>query len=99
MAAQMTIELQRIRYWQGQLLASGDLQTQLLVAEELRRLHNRVLHQAYGIAIGLKLEHDEATGELKLDKDTGEPKLTCGMAYDCAGRALIVEKDRQILLP
>src|ERR1043165_3048669 len=88
MAAQMTIELARVRYWQGQLLSAGDLQTQLRADEELRRLHNRAVHQAYGIAIGLTPTLDE--GELKLD---------CGMAYDCAGRALIVEAARTLDLP
>jgi hypothetical protein len=88
MAAQMTNELTRIRYWQGQLLAAGDLQTQLFVDEELRRLHNRVVHHAYGVAIGL---------EAKLED--GEFTLGCGLAYDCAGRALIVAADRVIPLP
>jgi hypothetical protein len=99
MAARTTTELQRIRYWQGQLLASGDLQTQLLVNEELRRLHNRALHQAHGVAIGLALERDEVTGELKQDAETGNLRLGCGMAYDCAGRELIVGKDREIPPP
>jgi hypothetical protein len=88
MAAHTTTGLERVRYWQGQLLASGDLQTQLRVDEELRRLHNRAVHQAYGIAIGLTPTLDE-------DKLT----LGCGMAYDCAGRGLIVEADREIPLP
>jgi hypothetical protein len=87
-ALQTTTELARVRYWQGQLLASQDLQTQLKVDEELRRLHNRAVHGAYGIAIGL-------TPTL----NAGSIKLTCGMAYDCAGRGLIVETDRAIPLP
>ncbi|HJU56025.1 MAG TPA: hypothetical protein VJ715_15675 [Pyrinomonadaceae bacterium] len=99
MAVRTTTELQRIRYWQGQLLASGDLQTQLLVNEELRRLHNRALHQAHGVAIGLTLAHDETTGALTLDEETKKPTLSCGMAYDCAGRELIVGKDREIDRP
>src|SRR5262245_14224471 len=88
MAVQTITELERVRYWQGQLLALDDLQTQLAVDEELRRLHNRAAHQAYGVAIGL-------TSTL----DAGTFKLTCGMAYDCAGRALIVEADREVPLP
>ena len=46
-------QLERVRYWQGQLLAAGDLQTQMRVVAELRRQHNRAVHSAYGIAIGL----------------------------------------------
>ena len=67
--AQNPRELERVRYWQGQLLASDDLNTQLRVDEELRRLHNRSLHQPYGIAIGLELERDETTKEIKVDED------------------------------
>jgi hypothetical protein len=85
---QRLTELARVRYWQGQLLASGDLQTQLATDEELRRLHNRTVHRAYGIAIGLGAA-----------LEAGAIRLTCGMAYDCAGRGLIVERDRAIPLP
>src|ERR1044071_5102583 len=105
MAAQTTTELERVRYWQGQLLASGDLQTQLRVDEELRRLHNRAVHEAYGIAIGLgsAIEPDNALPgsaiEHKVKIENGKLKLPCGLAYDCAGRALIVEEERTIPLP
>jgi hypothetical protein len=85
---QRLTELARVHYWQGQLLASGDLQTQLATGEELRRLHNRTVHRAYGIAIGLGAA-----------LDSGAIQLTCGMAYDCAGRGLIVERDRTVRLP
>jgi hypothetical protein len=88
MAMQRLTELARVRYWQGQLLASGDLQTQLATDEELRQLHNRTVHRAYGIAIGLG-----ATLE------SGAIQLTCGMAYDCAGRGLIIDQDRIVSLP
>jgi hypothetical protein len=94
MAGETITELERVRYWQGQLLASADLQTQLRVDEELRRLHNRAVHQAYGVAIGLGIADDDAA---KLED--GKLKLPCGMAYDCAGRGLIVEEERTIPLP
>ncbi len=90
MAALKINELERVRYWQGQLLASGDLQTQLLVDAEMRRLHNRDIHQAYGIAIGLELERDATTGKLT---------LSCGLAYDCAGRELVLQSNRAVELP
>ena len=102
MAANTTTQLERVRYWQGQLLGSGDLQTQLGTDEELRRLHNREVHNAYGIAIGLAREKDleknkNEKGLELLDERT--LNLPCGMAYDCAGRALIVEEDRPVRLP
>jgi hypothetical protein len=104
MAAQLPIQLERIRYWQGQLLSAGDLQTQLRVDEELRRLHNRAAHRAYGIAIGLG-HALEALGDAQertkraIEIDNGKLKLPCGLAYDCAGRALIVSTDRIVDLP
>src|SRR5919206_4977097 len=88
MAAQTTNELARVRYWQGQLLTAEDLRTQLESDEELRRLHNRAMHRAYGVAIGLGAALDGAA--LKLD---------CGMAYDCAGRGLVVQEERRVPLP
>jgi len=96
--AQNRMELERVRYWQGQLLASGDLETQLRVDQQLRWLHNRSLHQAYGIAIGLELERDETTKEIKIDDD-GNVTVVCGMAYDCAGRELILQSNRALELP
>jgi hypothetical protein len=98
MVAQNTNDLERVRYWQGQLLASGDLETQLRVEQELRRLHNRAVHQAYGIAIGLELERDQTTKQIKLDGE-GRVTLTCGLAYDCAGRELVLQSDRAVSLP
>ena len=81
-------ELVRIRYWQGQLLSSGDLQTQVQSDQELRRLHDLAVHRAFGIAIGL-------TATLA----DGVLTLGCGMAYDCTGQALVVERDRVVALP
>lgn len=88
MVASASRALERIRYWQGQLLASGDLHTQMRVDQELRRLHDRAVHQAFGIAIGLTTSLQD-----------GVISLGCGMAYDCTGRGLIVERDRTIRLP
>ncbi len=94
--AQNPLELVRVRYWQGQLLASGDLNTQLRVDQRLRWLHNRSLHQPYGIAIGLELERDEST-QIKVDDDN--VNLICGLAYDCAGRELILQSNRALAVP
>ncbi len=96
--AQNPRELERVRYWQGQLLASDDLNTQLRVDQRLRWLHNRSLHQPYGIAIGLELERDEITREIKVDDDDNI-SLICGLAYDCAGRELILQSNRALALP
>ena len=83
------IQLERIRYWQGQILSSGDLQKQMAVAAELRRQHNRAVHSAYGIAMGLTLG----------DISDGALPLSCGLAYDCSGRELMVPVGRMVPLP
>ncbi|HTV23568.1 MAG TPA: hypothetical protein VMG12_32990, partial [Polyangiaceae bacterium] len=49
-------DLERVRYWQGQLLTAADLREQVATDAELRRLHDRFAHRAAGIAIGLGLE-------------------------------------------
>jgi hypothetical protein len=82
-------QLERIRYWQGQLLASGDLRSQMASVAELRRQHNRAVHGAYGIAIGL------ATGDIV----SGALPVTCGLAYDCKGRELLAPVDHSVPLP
>ena len=82
-------QLERIRYWQGQLLASGDLNTQMAVVAELRRQHNRTVHSAYGIAIGL------AAGDIA----NGSVPISCGLAYDCFGRELLIPVHRTVALP
>lgn len=81
-------ELDRIRYWQGQLLSAGDLVEQMASVAEQRRLHDRTVHRAVGVAVGLSVKL--ANGELLLD---------CGLAYDCAGRTLLVAETRAVPLP
>lgn len=81
-------DLERVRYWQGQLLSAADLSEQLATDAEQRRLHDRTVHRAAGIAIGLEVSLDNA-----------EITLGCGLAYDCAGRALVVAHERRLALP
>ncbi len=81
--------LERVRYWQGQLLASGDLRTQTRSVAELRRLHNRNVHSAFGLAIGLEVG----------DIAEGTVPVSCGLAYDCAGRELVLPVGRAFPLP
>lgn len=89
MAIKNPNQLERVRYWEGQLLSSGDLETQMRMAAELRWLHNRAVHSAYGIAIGLQAS----------DIVNGALPLSCGLAYDCSGRELIVPVSISVALP
>jgi hypothetical protein len=85
--------LQRTRYWQGQMLRSEDFPSQLQTEAELRWWHNRALHNAYGVALGLETSASEQAGSI-----TGI-HVTPGVAYDCFGRALILQCEREIPLP
>ena len=66
-------DLERVRYWQGQLLTAADLREQVATDLELRRLHDRHAHRAVGIAIGLSVEPDETQTSVVVDP---------GLAYD-----------------
>src|SRR5262249_23851380 len=46
-------DLERLRYWQGQMLRSRDFRDQAAQQAELRWWHNRALHNAYGVVAGL----------------------------------------------
>src|SRR6516225_2672470 len=47
--------LQRLRYWQGQMLRSRDFRDQLAIEGQLRCWHNRAMHNAFGVASGFKV--------------------------------------------
>jgi hypothetical protein len=71
------LELERLRYWQGQLLRSRDLRDQVDGAAHLRWWHNRALHNAYGVVAGLQVVQDGDALEVQ-----------AGLAYDGYGREL-----------
>ncbi len=81
--------LERLRYWQGQLLRSKDLQDQVYGAVHLRWWHNRALHNAYGIVAGLEV----------LPLDEGALKVLPGLAYDCFGRELLLAAAVTVPIP
>ena len=89
-------DLERVRYWQGQLLRSQDF-NDIHAAEEQRRWwHNRAVHNAYGI-------HQDPDGlpalDVKLTTDKSAVQITTGLAYDSFGRELILEMDQTVPLP
>jgi hypothetical protein len=83
-------DFERLRYWQGQRLLARDFRDQLAVAEQMRWWHNRALHNIFGIRFGLKVSSDQAA--LKLG-------VSCGLAYDCFGRELVLQAPKEIPLP
>jgi hypothetical protein len=86
-------ELERVRYWQGQLLRSGDFRIQINTDAQLRAWHNRALHSAYGIALGYEVTPVPDTGPI-----TGI-RIKPGVAYDCFGRAIILLAEQVVLIP
>lgn len=86
-------QLERVRYWQGQMLRSGDFHRQLATDAQLRAWHNRSLHSAYGVTLGLQASAIPPTGAV-----TGV-KVQPGAAYDCFGRVIILATDRIIPVP
>ena len=86
-------ELERTRYWQGQMLRSGDFRGQVATDLQLRWWHNRALHNAYGVALGYEITGDTGTGSLR------GVILQPGVAYDVFGRALVLQRKHTVPLP
>ncbi|MEO7141937.1 MAG: hypothetical protein ABI165_00365 [Bryobacteraceae bacterium] len=86
-------DLQRTRYWQGQMLRAGDFRSQLRSEAQLRWWHNRALHNAYGVALGFEAIRPPKKGPFTA------VHVEPGAAYDCYGRALILMSPREIPLP
>jgi len=93
-------EIQRIRYKKGQLFASRDLRDDHIIAATLRWLHNRALHDAYGVNRGMTVTRiDEYGNPVNQDVDFVALEISEGLAYDCFGRELILYEPRRISLP
>ncbi len=86
-------ELLRTRYWQGQMLRALDFNDQGTTEAQLRWWHNRALHSAFGISMGLTASPVPQNGALIA------VRVNCGVAYDCYGRPLILRASRQIAAP
>jgi hypothetical protein len=72
---------QRLSHHTGQLLTARDLQDDVDYDARMRGLHVRALHGVWGIALGYEIAR------------TGDPRVlhvTQGMAYDCAGREIVM---------
>jgi hypothetical protein len=85
--------LERVRYWQGQMLRSKDFADLEAVESQRRWWHNRALHEAYGVREGLVAWEYPAAGP------TTAIFVEPGVAYDCFGRELILERPQIVPLP
>lgn len=82
------VDLERLRYQQGQQLRSRDRRDQVAIEAQLRAWHNRAMHNAFGIAEGLEVEFQAQSILVKP-----------GLAYDARGRELILQRPRTINFP
>ncbi len=94
MSSLCQLELQRVRYWQGQALRSRDFNDQLAIEAQRRWWHNRALHNAFGVSFGL-----QTSSVLNEQKVMTAVRVTCGVAYDCFGRELILRSTREVPVP
>ena len=83
-----SVDLERLRYQQGQQLRSGDRRDQVAIEAQLRAWHNRAMHNAFGIAEGFEVEFQAQSIVVKP-----------GLAYDARGRELILQRPRTINFP
>src|SRR5215213_264257 len=88
MSDNRVLEMQRLRFWQGQRLLSRDFRDQTTYEAQLRSWHNRALHNAFGVSYGYAVT-----------LNNGRIQIDCGVAYDCFGRELILQSPREISLP
>lgn len=85
-------KLERVRYWQGQMLHSRDFRDLEAVEAQRRWWHNRALHNAYGVSEGLH-------SSLVPSASPPSVLVSPGVAYDVFGRELILERRQIIPLP
>lgn len=86
-------KLERVRYWQGQMLRARDFRNLQDVEAQRRWWHNRAVHNAFGVAEGLncKLPPSPTT--------SSNLSVSSGVAYDSFGRELILERTQSVPLP
>ena len=85
--------LERFRYWQGQKLLGRDFRDQVAREAQLRWWHNRALHNSFGVSFGFQVSRVIEAGAFVA------VRVTCGVAYDCFGRELVLQDTRAISLP
>lgn len=85
-------DLERVQYWQGQMLRSRDFRDIEACEAQRRWWHNRAVHNAYGVAEGL------SCALVPAGSPTGVT-ISPGVAYDIFGHELILERNLVVPLP
>jgi hypothetical protein len=86
------VEPQRLRHGDGEALARRDFADQAAQDDQLRWWHNRALHQAFGVVTGLEVNFAVVDG-------VRVAQVEPGLAYDCHGRELPLDRSRQVPVP
>ena len=86
-------KLERVQYWQGQMLRARDFRDLEAMDAQRRWWHNRALHNAYGVSEGLNCSLVPATSPFTA------VSVSPGVAYDTFGRELVLERPQTIPLP
>lgn len=79
-------KLERVTYWEGQMLRSSDFLDIQRVESQRRWWHNRAMHSAYGVYEGFQAKAIDATPD-----QPASVQVSPGVAYDCFGRELVLE--------
>ncbi len=98
-AARDRLPFERLRYWQGQMLRSRDLNDQLALDMEMRTWHNRAIHQAFGIIKGLEVAQVKEKGKRVRIEEGKLLAVKAGLAYDCRGREICLLRETKIVAP
>ena len=85
-------KLERIRYWEGQMLRSRDFRGLEDIEAQRRWWHNRAIHNAYGVAEGFACQ-------LVPVASPDSVVVSPGLAYDAFGRELILERAQTVAFP
>lgn len=92
--------LERVRYWQGQMLRSRDFNDIHAIEEQRRWWHNRALHNAYGVHQDpVDPQDPTAKPSFSVELTGNAVTVTAGLAYDSFGRELILESNQTVPLP
>jgi hypothetical protein len=83
---------QRLRHGRGETLLGRDFADQAAQDDQLRWWHSRALHRAYGVVQGLQVTVAPVGGV-----ETAEVRP--GLAYDCHGRELLLDRPRRLPVP
>lgn len=82
--------LERVRYWEGQLLRSADFREIAAVEAQCRWWHARAVHNAVGVRKGF---------EPGLEGIPRRVVVSPGIAFDCFGRELLLDKPQVVPFP